>query len=85
MILLRRLSAENEWAAQGQPMIANREGALSMRNIPAGEYVLFAWPAAIELEYLNPEVMEKYRSFGENVVVSERASTRVTVTPIPLE
>jgi hypothetical protein len=85
MILLRRLSAQNEWAPQGQPMVANREGVLSMRNIPAGEYVLFAWPAAIELEYLNPEVMEKYRSFGENVVVSERASTRVTVTPIPLE
>jgi hypothetical protein len=85
LILLRPLSTENEWAPQGQPMVVNREGALSLRNIPSGEYLLFACPTAMEIEYLNPEVIEKYRSFGQAVSVREGDTTRVTVLPIPIE
>ena len=66
-------------------MVANSAGALSLHNIPSGEYSLFAWPAAIEFEYLNPEVLEKYRSFGQTVSVRESDTTRVTVVPIPIE
>jgi len=84
-ILLRRLSTENEWAQQGQPMVVNRGGAMSLRNVPSGEYLLFACPAAMEIEYLNPEVIEKYRSFGQAVSVRDGDTTRVTVLPIPLE
>jgi hypothetical protein len=85
LALLRHLSTENEWAPQGQPMVANSADALSLRNIPSGEYSLFAWPAAIEFEYLNPEVLEKYRSFKQTVWVRESDTTRVTVVPIPIE
>jgi hypothetical protein len=84
-ILLRRLSTENEWAQQGQPMVVNRGGAMSLRNVPSGEYLLFACPVAMEIEYLNPEVIEKYRSFGQAVSVRDGDTTRVTVTPIPIE
>ena len=85
LILLRRLSTENEWAQQGQPMGANRNGTVSWRNVPSGEYALFAWPAATEIEYLNPEVIEKYQSFGQAVSVRESETTRVTVKPISIE
>ena len=85
-ILLRRSSTENEWAQQqGQPMVVNRGGAMSLPNVPSGEYLLFACPSAMEIEYLNPEVIEKYRSFGQAVSVRDGDTTRVTVTPIPIE
>jgi hypothetical protein len=85
LTLLRRLSTENEWATQGQPMVANPAGVLSVRNVPSGEYALFAWPVASEIEYLNPEVMEKYQSFGQAVSVRESETTRVSVKPIPID
>jgi hypothetical protein len=85
LILLRRLSTENEWAQQGQPMVVSREGAMSWRNVPSGEYALFAWPTASEIEYLNPEVIEKYQSFGQAVTVRESETTRVTVKPVSIE
>ncbi len=85
LILLRRLSTENEWAQQGQPMVVSRAGALSWRNVPSGEYTLFAWPAATEIEYLDPEVIEKYQSFGQAVSVRESETTRLTVKPVSIE
>ena len=63
-ILLRRLSTENEWAQQGQPMVSVAWRPSSWRNVPSGEYTLFAWPAATEIEYLDPEVIEKYQGLG---------------------
>ncbi len=83
LTLLRRLPTGNEWVEQGQPMTALSEGGtFSLRNIPAGEYSLFACPAPNEIEYLNPEVMEKYRPLLQTVSVREGETTRVTVKPI---
>lgn len=85
VILVRHLSDGNEWLEQGHPMFANGEGPLSLRNIPSGEYSLLACAPTLEIEYLNPEVLEKYRSFVQTVNVREGETTRVTVKPIPIE
>ena len=83
LTLLRRLSGENEWALEGQPVFV--AGGASWRNIRPGDYYLFAWPTAAQIEYLNPAVLEKYRSFGQSVSVRESETTRVKVTPVPIE
>ena len=84
LTLLRRLATESEWALEGQPVFA--VGSSIMRNIPPGDYSIFAWPGANQqIEYLSPAVLEKYRSFGQSVSVRESETTRVTVTPVPIE
>lgn len=66
-------------------MLASSEGPSSLLNIPSGEYSLLACAFTLEIEYLNPEVLEEYRSFVQTVTVREGETTRVTVKPIPSE
>jgi hypothetical protein len=82
--LLRRLATENEWALEGQPAFVGSGSTIP--NIPPGDYSLFAWPGPNQqIEYLNPAVLDKYRSYGQSVSVRESETTRVTVTPVPIE
>ena len=87
LTLLRHLSTDDGWASQGQPTYTAGAGQLTLTlfGIPSGQYLLFAWPSASEVEYLNPEVIDKYRSFGQSVSVRDGKTTRVTVTPVPIE
>jgi hypothetical protein len=83
--LLQRLSTTNEWVEQGQPMTTYNGVTFTLRDVPPGEYTVFAWPVTAELEYLNPDVLEKYQSYGQSVTVRESETTRVTVKPVEIE
>ena len=85
VIVLRHFSDGNEWVEQGQPVFVPGAGPGSLRNIPAGEYALFACAPTLEIEYLNPAVLEEYRSFVQSFTVRDGETTRVTVKPIPIE
>ena len=84
LTLLRQSPSGSDWLVNGQPMVTNTGGTLSLANIPPGDYVLFAWPTSTEVEYLNSEVIQKYRSFGQAVSVREGETTRVTVKPVQI-
>jgi hypothetical protein len=85
LTLLRHLSTGDEWTPQGQPIYAGGASPFSLPNIPPGEYFLFAWSSPGEVEYLNPDVIDKYHSFGQPVTVRDGETTRVTVTPVPVD
>ena len=50
-----------------------------------GEYFLLAWPTGTEFEYLNPDVIDEYRSWGQTVTVREGETTRVAIQPVRIE
>ncbi len=85
LTLLRRSPNRNEWAMTGQAVPANTARNVNLPNLAAGDYLLFAWPMPTEAEYLNPEVIQKYKSFGQAVSVREGETTRVTVQPARVE
>jgi hypothetical protein len=85
LTLLRKPASGAEWDEEGRPAYGNGSGATTLRGIRPGEYLLFAWPAVSEVEYLNPEVIDKYHSYGQTVTVRDGETTRVTVTPVPIE
>ncbi len=83
--LLRRSSIGNEWAAEGRPLVEGAVPNAKMSGVAPGEYLLFAWPLQREMEYLNPEVIEKYKSFGVAVSVRDGETARVTLKRVEVE
>ncbi len=84
LTLLRQSPSGSDWLVIGQPIVTNTRGTLNLANIPPGDYVLFAWPTSTEVEYLNPEVIQKYRSSGQPFAAREGETTRVTVKPVQI-
>ncbi len=85
LTLLKRSSTRGEWLQQGETESVNNAGASVklLKGIPPGEYSLFVWESANDIEYLNAEVLAKYEEFGQTVEVREGETTRVSAKVIP--
>jgi hypothetical protein len=79
--LLRRSGDELVLERQGYPMPRSGEGAshFAINAVPAGDYLVFVWPADLAIEYANPEYMKQFDSYGQKVSVTDDGRATVSL------
>ena len=79
--LLRRSGGELVLERQGYPMPRSGDGAshFAVRAVPAGDYVVFVWPADLAIEYANAEYMKQFDSYGQKVSVTDDGKATVSL------
>jgi hypothetical protein len=60
-------------------------GRFSMLGLPPGDYKLFAWDSASEVDAQDPEFMKAYEDRGQSVHVEERGAQTVQLELIPVD
>jgi hypothetical protein len=66
-----------------QSMNSDYRGAFQFKNIPPGDYKVFAWEFAPDMAWQNADFIRAYESYGKSIRVEERRQQNVSVTPIP--
>ena len=70
------LTAQAQVVAPTEPDVT-RQPVLS--GLPPGDYVVYAWPEPVDVEYANPEALVPYDSFAQQVTISEGQQVRVAL------
>ena len=65
-----------------QMLMADRQGAFQIENLPPGDYVLLAFDNTAELEYANRDVLRDYFSQGTRVTIGAKDAKRVNLDVI---
>ena len=65
-----------------QVLMADRQGAFQIENLPPGDYVLLAFDNTAELEYANRDVLRDYFSQGTRVTIGAQDAKRVNLDVI---
>jgi hypothetical protein len=61
---------------------AVRAAPFTMQGVPPGEYLLFAWPAAAQIEFASQDFLLRYGASGKSITVGEDATVGVTLEPL---
>lgn len=65
-----------------QILMADRQGAFQIENLPPGDYVVLAFDNTAELEYANRDVLRDYFSQGTRVTLGAKDAKRVNLDVI---
>lgn len=70
------LMAQAEVTPPGEPDVT-RQPVIS--GLPPGEYIVYAWPEPVDVEYANPDALVPYDSFAQQITISEGQQVRVAL------
>lgn len=84
--LLRKAGSEFRLERQGFLSGTGRDSALhtALQGVPAGDYMVYAWPQEAQIEYSNASYMRQFESFGQAVTVTEDTKASVTIDKVLL-
>jgi len=61
----------------------DQTGSFSLRDIPPGDYKVFAWEAIESFAYFDPDLIRRFESKGKAIHISESSRQSVEVEVIP--
>lgn len=62
---------------------SDQDGRFTIRNIPPGDYKVFAWEDLEPNSYRDPEVLRRYEALGKPVTIGESPSQAIQLKMIP--